>query len=1363
KKITENFKELAKGNLNTSIPIRTKNEIGELSIASQKIQNEMKRIVSYSKKVSNGDFSSELTPLSKDDEISAALNEMARNLREVNHRLENEKWIQNGINKLENLMRGNFSVRELSTRIITYLSQFLEFPLGAVYVYDEVLKHYEFTGSIGLNPEQVQKFIKPGEGLIGKTADTKSIQILNTFNKYHKIFSATGEINPEKLYLIPLAHNDQIQAVIEIAAPEEFNELKMQFIKEAGESISINLNAAVARFRHKELLDKTLEQAGELQKREEELGLNLEENKAMQVKLRRQKALLDAMLGTLPDYIYFKDENSKFLRISESMVSLFSAKSSDEIIGKDDFDFHPEKDAQRYFNEEKEIMATGKGFIDEIRQGVNEKGEELWTSVSKLPMYDETGKCIGTFGISKDITSIKKLEVEVKEQNDNLLDNKKQLEETISEIKQIQDQLLQEKALVDSLLENIPDAIYFKDNESKFLKVSRSMREIFKSSGNIDLIGLSDFDIQDQEHAQKAFDDEQEIMKTGKPKVGYVEKETMNDGSVRYVLSTKMPYFDGKGNVIGTFGISRDITQLKQLELEIQEQNEELKTQQEKLSQANKELTAQEEELRTSNEELKSQEEELRVANEELAEQTKILTESEKNLQIQQEELRVANEELEHKTTELEEQKKEITKKNNSLLKIQDELKQKAKELEMASQYKSEFLANMSHELRTPLNSMLILSKLLAGNKKQNLTEEQIKSVNIIHKSGKDLLELINEILDLSKIEAGKMTYEFLDIASEDIRSEISFGFKTVIEDKGLSLNIEKSENFPAKIFSDRQRLMQIIKNLLSNAIKFTSSGGIKVKMGIPDDQTNFRSQHLNSRNTFFIEVEDTGVGIPQNKVEDIFEAFQQADGSISRKFGGTGLGLSISKQLVNVLGGEIHVKSKEGVGSSFIIFLPTERNLVGSILETENDKAVKPASKNEKRLDNQIVEIKEEKETKELIPEIPFFIEDDRGKYTGDIKILIIHPDKAKAQKLLELCHRKKFNVLASSNIADGIILAKKYQPKAVILAAALNEPKDLEKLKNNTFTSRLPIHLVTKIEDNTLSDLDELKTPESEDFSNYSQNLESKINKEFNQVLVVEDDPATLEAIHLLFEEKDIIIHDAKNGQQAFDLISAKTFDCIILDLGLPDFSGQELLKKLSAENIPVPNVIIHTARELTEKELRELHKYSDSIVIKGVKSDERLMDEVSLFLHQVANTLPKSARPVMIDENDEGYKGKKILVVDDDIRNIFAVAQILEEKEIEVLEAENGEVALEVLKENSDIDLVLMDIMMPVMDGYEAMSRIRSMPEFENIPIITLTAKAMKEDYQKAIDHGANDYISKPVDIDKLFSLLKIWLFK
>ena len=752
--------------------------------------------------------------------------------------------------------------------------------------------------------------------------------------------------------------------------------------------------------------------------------------------------------------------------------------------------------------------------------------------------------------------------------------------------------------------------------------------------------------------------------------------------------------------------------------------------------------------------ELQVQQEELRVANEELVEHTKVLTENEKKLQVQQEELRVSNEELEERTRQLEIQKEDISVKNEELTKTRDKLETKAKELQLASQYKSEFLANMSHELRTPLNSLLILSNLLSSNKKGNLTDDQIQSAKIIHKSGTDLLQLINEVLDLSKIEAGKMTLDINQVSTIDLKEEVLMGFDALAQDKDLMFNVEVEKSFPQAITTDRYRLMQILKNLLSNAFKFTSQGSISVLFKETPQTTKLRSSGLNAGNTCCIEVSDTGVGIPEEKLEAIFEAFQQADGSISRKFGGTGLGLSISRELIKLLGGEIMLESKVNVGSKFYIYLPLNDNSeqIGSVAPEVEPKVQKLENKEE------VAAI-----DKDSIPEP--FIEDDRNDTMDRQTVLIIHSSKQEAGKFLQQTRAKKFSAIVAENIQDGIILAEKFQPKAIMLAAEYTQSNNAgyKKLKDHQIIRKLPIHLITPFDYKEPDEESGLKTLETTSFEDALKTLENHFSEPFKRILIVEDDQTTRTIIKDMFQSLNIETSEAKLASEAYEIMSAEKFDCIILDLGLPDYSGKELLKKLKDNGISIPKVIVYTGKEMLTEEVNELKAFTDTIILKGIKSDERLMDEVTMFLHQVSKTIPENKPKASVGSQDVVFKGKKILVVDDDIRNVFALGQMLEEREIEVVDAENGQVAIDVLNENSDIDLVLMDVMMPVMDGYEAINIIRNTPEIKNIPIICLTAKAMKEDHETALKKGANDYLSKPLNEEKLFSMLKIWLYK
>ncbi|WP_372639401.1 response regulator [Ancylomarina sp.] len=748
--------------------------------------------------------------------------------------------------------------------------------------------------------------------------------------------------------------------------------------------------------------------------------------------------------------------------------------------------------------------------------------------------------------------------------------------------------------------------------------------------------------------------------------------------------------------------------------------------------------------------ELQVQQEELRVANEELEEHTKILTENEKKLQVQQEELRVANEELEERTNQLELQKDEIIQKNLNLSQTHTELELKATELEQTNRYKSDFLANMSHELRTPLNSLLILSGMLTKNKKGNLNKSDIESAEIIHKSGKDLLQLINEVLDLSKIEAGKMNIEFAPTNAADIKHEIMLDFKHQAEKKKLELSVEISKDIPTSFVSDRLRLSQIIKNLLSNALKFTAKGSITVSFNKHDEKLALRRNDLDPSQALSISITDTGVGIHDDKKEAIFEAFQQADSSTSRKYGGTGLGLSISKELAFMLGGEIHLESKINQGSTFTVIIPIEPNQ-GSL-----DCADGIAAPTKVELPK-TVEVNTEDITK--------YIDDDRDRFQTKAMVLLIHPEKKKAEKLLDLIHKNDFQAVAASDIKSAMPLVEKYQPTSIIIASKLlltNGDEQLAKLKENPLTSNLPLHIVSPIDGLKNDKKELLTTVNAIDFDSAMNKINRQIFSDSKHILIVEDSALTRKVIHTLLQQTHAQIDEAESGSAALEQIKNKQYDCVILDLGLPDFSGHELLQKLSKLDITIPNTIIYTGKELSREEHRELSKYTNAIILKGIKSDVRLMDEVTLFLHHVAIKNPQVLAKTIGEIDESIFKGKKILVVDDEIRNIFALGKILEDKDMEVLEAENGKIALEVLKENKNIDLVLMDVMMPEMDGYTAIEHIRKTPEIKNIPIICTTAKAMKEDYDKAIHHGANDYLSKPIDENKLFSMLKIWLY-
>jgi CheY-like chemotaxis protein/signal transduction histidine kinase len=749
--------------------------------------------------------------------------------------------------------------------------------------------------------------------------------------------------------------------------------------------------------------------------------------------------------------------------------------------------------------------------------------------------------------------------------------------------------------------------------------------------------------------------------------------------------------------------------------------------------------------LEQQNLRLQLQQEELRVANEELEEQTQQLQRSEEELRTQQEELRVTNEELEEKNNLLERQTKEVER-------ARKDIEEKAESLALASKYKSEFLANMSHELRTPLNSLLLLAQGFTRNREGNLTEEQVESARIIYAGGSDLLTLINEILDLSKIEAGRIELQLGTVLVSDLAEGVRESFQHVASEKGIGLEIVVSDDALVQLSSDRKRIDQVIRNLIANAIKFTETGSVTVTFGRPASETDISTSGIAVDDCLAIAVRDTGIGIDPKLHKVIFEAFQQADGGTSRKYGGTGLGLSISRELATLLGGEICLVSEPGKGSTFTLLLPEKTDK-----QAETRQATTPPPKQHAA---------EEK----MHPQIP----DDRSSIEpSDRVMLIIEDDHNFAKLLQDQCHEKGFKCLAASTGEAGLELAGKYLPRAAILDLQLpgmDGWEVLSALKGNTRTRHIPVHIISAQEASTSSlrkgAVGHVTKPlKLEALEEAFRKLDQVSAGRPKRLLVVDDDAAIRRNTLELISDSDVSVDEAGSAEQAGEALRSGKYDCVVMDLGLPDMDGGELLARLEREGVELPPVVVYTARDLTQDEEKVLRERAESIVIKDVRSQERLLDEVSLFLHRVVSQMPERKRKVIQDlhETDALLKDKKVLVVDDDMRTTFAVSHLLAEYNMKPLKAENGERALRLLDEQPDIDLVLMDIMMPVMDGYETMQRIRDQERFRSLPIIALTAKAMQEDREKCLVAGANDYLPKPLDQERLFSLMRVWLYR
>ena len=744
------------------------------------------------------------------------------------------------------------------------------------------------------------------------------------------------------------------------------------------------------------------------------------------------------------------------------------------------------------------------------------------------------------------------------------------------------------------------------------------------------------------------------------------------------------------------------------------------------------------------NEELQVQQEELRTTNEELEEQSRVLKESQANLENQQAELEQTN-------VQLGEQALALDLKNSALSQVQTQLELRADELTRASRYKSEFLANMSHELRTPLNSSLILAKLLSDNPKGNLSEEQVKFAQSIYSAGNDLLNLINDILDISKVEAGKLELAPENITVVNLVESLKNTFEPLAGQKKLNFEVLVEPGTPAAIYTDRQRVEQILKNLLSNAVKFTASGRVSLTV----------AEHAGGYISF--KVKDSGIGIREDQQKLIFDAFQQADGTTSRRYGGTGLGLSISRDLTTLLGGSISLDSAEGSGSTFTLLLPCQWSK--PLVQAAPEPVARPSVRTPAPQRAPAVPAK-------VMPAAAPAFADDRHLQLKRRLVLVIEDDSTFAQILYDLSHELQFSCLVAHTAEDGFALASQFVPQAILLDMGLPDQSGLQvlqRLKENTQTRHIPVHVISG-QDRSAAALQmgaigyATKPTTREQLKEVFKKLEDKLTQKVKKVLLVEDDDLQRQSVTHLISDSDVQITAVATGSEALALLANTIFDCMIIDLKLPDIQGSELLRRMSTEDIcSFPPVIIYTGRSLTRDEESELLKYSRSIIIKGARSPERLLDEVTLFLHKVESEL-SAERQTMLKtarSRDRAFEGRKILLVDDDVRNIFALTSALEAKGVQVEIGRNGFEAISKLDEVSDIDLVLMDVMMPGMDGLEATRRIRQNPRFQKLPIIAVTAKAMKDDQEQCLKAGTNDYLAKPIDLDRLFSLLRVWM--
>jgi len=1096
--------------------------------------------------------------------------------------------------------------------------------------------------------------------------------------------------------------------------------------------------------------------------------------------LTRQQYILDAFMDNIPDSIYFKDAQSCFTRANRALAIRIGVKDPSELIGKSDFDFYPLEQAEVKYQQEQELIKTGQPIL-----GLEEPdGIDHWAMTTKMPLRDEKGAVIGTFGISSDITELVKAkqaaEAAVKEadkalalaeiEKEKAKAAKNEAEKAHHEVEVANRSLAAQmwqttgQALLNEKMRGEQDIPTLANNIiqqlSKYLGVDNGAIYILEDK-ILRLAGT-------YAYRKKSLVQQYQV---GEGRVGQavIEKEiilkefpddyialSLRQGKVlpKYSLVAPVVYNQEVSGVVALESMTEFTpAQMGFLENAIESVAIAFMT-----AQARARVNELFSQTRQQAQELQSQEEELRATNEELEVQTESLRASETRLKSNQSALEAANVDLEEKSQILQEKQAALDRQNKSLRDAQQELERKAEELTATNKYKSEFLANMSHELRTPLNSLLILSRMLANNEGGNLTPDQTESAQIIHSSGADLLELINEILDLSKVEAGHMNFNFAPMPFENLAHSMRSQFEHMVEQKKLKFEVSLAAGLPERIMTDQQRVEQVIKNLLSNAFKFTEKGAVQLIIE-PDGEM------------IAIRVRDTGIGMTPEQQQRVFEAFQQADGSTSRKYGGTGLGLTISREMTAKLGGRIGLESKPGKGSEFTLYLPLYRP------ETESIPAAAPAS-----ITATPAEARPAPDAKKLsavpvtiskpAPPVP---DDDRDKIQkGDKVLLVIEDDEKFAKILFDYAHKKDFKCVLAYDGESGLKLATVHPPDAILLDLKLpgvNGWYVLDTLKGDASLRHIPVHILSATEQTMdayqRGALGFLSKPISQDqLDDVFATIGDFLSRDIKSLLIVEDDSGLRYSVGQLLGGSDVKISEAASGDAALALLHKAHFDCMILDLTLPDMTGFELLNKIDQDkSISKCPVIVYTGKALTEEENTELLKYASSVIIKGVKSPERLLDETALFLHRVVADMPAEKQDTIhrLHDRDAAFSGKHVLVVDDNMRNAFALSRLLSDRNLQVSIARSGAKALEMLETVSDIDLVLMDIMMPGMDGYETMQRVRAQPKFKNLPMLALTAKAMKGDLEKCIAAGANDYLSKPVDADRLFSMLRVWLYR
>jgi PAS domain S-box-containing protein len=1194
------------------------------------------------------------------DELGVALKQMQDNLKKVADEHAERTWLQSARNMLDEKLRGDRSLSEVSQNVIDCLTTFCEAQLGAFYVLEEdaYQLHYRY-GVTGPTPPA----FRSGEGLAGQAAADKRLKLIMPVpGNYFHIESALGRQTPGAIVVVPALFENRVVAVAEVGKFGEFTPLQLRLLEEISEPVAIAVNSLLVK---KDLEDLVRQLDG----KEKELNSRIRA-------INRSNAAVEF------------DLNGIILSVNKHYLDM-TGYSEEEVVGK-----HHSMFVEKGYETTKEYREFWQRLRKgEFQQGVfkriTKSGEPIWLQGNYNPLMDAGGKPDRILKIATNITPAKKQQIE---------------------------------------LDAISDAIY-KSNLTVEFDLNGT---IVKANDNyLDLLGYTADELIGRHHSvlvERGFEKTAEYaafwqaLRKGEFQQGEFKRITRT-GEPVWIRGNYNPILDTEGKPYKILKIATDVTLVR-----IQAQ-----------------------ELAAQTEELEAQSEELKQMNEEMTEKNILLERSQAELEAQAEELRQTNEELEEKTALLEAQKQRLEE-------AKAEVEIKAHELEITGKYKSEFLANMSHELRTPLNSILILAQLLTDNKSGTLGEKEVEHAKNIRSSAADLLNLINEILDLSKIEAGRMELDITQIDFGSLQEKLLSQFSEVAKVRGIQFEIHLAkEAVEHGLSTDRQQLEQILKNLLSNAFKFTGENG-KVNLDIrllPEaGQTTVNGQGQPVMVCF--SVTDTGIGIPESKREIIFEAFQQADGSTRRKYGGTGLGLSISRQLAHALGGEIRMESEEGKGSVFTLYLPARQDRSAVVAPSKETKAKKREAKGSGR-------------------KTGMGVTDDRESIEGNDKVvLIIEDDPDFARILLHISRERGCKGIIARQGNVGLSLARFYKPDAILLDMKLpvmDGTEVLRQLKNDPNLRHIPVQILSgddrRKEGLDLGAFDVIQKPVSlAQLQRAFDRMEEFADKKPKKLLLVEDNEQQNEAIRELVGNGDVQVSSCFTGTEALAILQQESFDCIIIDLGLPDMSGMELLEKIrDSEQLRRTPIVVYTAKDLSMEEASRLHKLSSTVILKTVDSRERLLDETTLFLHRMESRLPREKQQIIrkLHRTDEILKNKKVLLADDDMRNIYSLTNVLEEEGMRCITAENGQAAVRLFRETPDIDIILMDVMMPGMDGYEATKEIRQMPAGARIPVIALTAKAMKGDREKCLDAGMSDYISKPVNIEQLLSLMRVWLYR